>query len=293
MYNWKTLISFFCFLMIGLTYSSAQDLKLPQKSPKAVTSFSVGLTEITIRYSSPAVRGREVWGKLEPYDKIWRAGANEATTMTFSTDIIIEGQKLPKGRYSFFIIPKEKGDWIVIFNKVADQWGAYNYEEEKDALRLEVPVKFSKVKEERLTYQIIDQGIDKGYIRLGWEGLRLYLRFQVEVMEEALANIKTALAAAPQDKKWLILAQSADFLLFAEREFGTALDYASQSVALYEHSWNYWILAQAQAANEDFKAAIISAAKSKAIGMASDQDNFYADAAPIIEKAVVEWKKKG
>ena len=135
-FSLKTMLTF--ILLATFTFSAFSQLNLPRKSPKSSISYTVGLTDITINYSSPGVNDREIWGALEPYNEIWRAGANEATTMEFSTDIMIENQKVPAGKYSFFIIPKAEGDWTLIFNKVADQWGAYRYDEKQDALRVEV-----------------------------------------------------------------------------------------------------------------------------------------------------------
>jgi len=106
-------------------------------SPKASIEETIGLTDITISYSRPGVKGRKIWGGLVPYDKVWRAGANEATKITFSTGVKINGKSLPAGSYGFFIIPTTK-NWTIIFNKVADQWGAFTYNEAQDALRLSI-----------------------------------------------------------------------------------------------------------------------------------------------------------
>ncbi len=105
-------------------------------SPNAGISQTIGTTEVTISYGRPGVKGRTIWGKLVPYGQVWRAGANEATKITFSGDVLIEGQKLSKGAYSFYTIPTE-GTWTLIFNKVADQWGT-NYDADQDALRVQV-----------------------------------------------------------------------------------------------------------------------------------------------------------
>ncbi len=106
-------------------------------SPKASIEETIGLTDVTISYSRPGVKNRKIWGGLVPYDKVWRAGANEATKITFSTAVKINGKSLPAGSYGFFIIPSKK-NWTIIFNKVADQWGAFTYNEAQDALRLSV-----------------------------------------------------------------------------------------------------------------------------------------------------------
>ena len=122
------------------TSTNAQNKKEEVRlSPKAEVMQTVGFTDVRIVYSRPGVKGRTIWGKLVPYDAVWRAGANEATKITFSTDVTIEGKKLKKGAYSFFAIPG-KNDWTLIFNKVADQWGAFEYNESEDALRVKVKI---------------------------------------------------------------------------------------------------------------------------------------------------------
>src|SRR5262249_44516442 len=106
-------------------------------SPRATVSQVIGAVEINVAYGRPRVNNRKVWGELVPYDRVWRTGANEATTITFSADVLIEGQKLRAGSYNFFTIPTEN-EWTIIFNKVTDQWGHFYYNQEFDALRVKV-----------------------------------------------------------------------------------------------------------------------------------------------------------
>lgn len=106
-------------------------------SPLKQLTGSIDGVEVTVTYGSPAAKGRALWGELVPYDEVWRTGANEATTIEFSGDVLIEDQPLSAGKYSFFTIPGEN-DWTLIFNTVSDQWGAYQYDETKDALRAKV-----------------------------------------------------------------------------------------------------------------------------------------------------------
>lgn len=146
-------------------------------SPKAEIMQQVGLTDVKISYGRPGVKGRTIWGKLVPYDAVWRAGANEATKITFSTDVVIEGKKLKKGSYSFFTIPGKK-EWTIIFNKVADQWGAFEYNESQDALRIKVKPEKGNW-QEWLAYTISKVTDTSAIIRLEWEKLRV--PFKVEV----------------------------------------------------------------------------------------------------------------
>ena len=135
----------------------AQDAK-PKASPSEMATGKVKDATITINYSSPAVKGRKIWGGLEAFDKVWRAGANNATTFQTDKDIKVEGKMLPAGTYSFFLIPREKGTWTAIFNKEPKQWGAMKYEEAKDQLRVEVKPKDLSETQERLVYKITAKG---------------------------------------------------------------------------------------------------------------------------------------
>ena len=129
--------------------ATAQEKASPAKKAEGTAAGS----KITINYSSPAVKGRVIWGDLVPLGQVWRAGADDATTFTTSKDITVQGQKLPAGTYSFFIIPGET-ESTFIFNKVAKQWGAYNYDSKQDALRVSVPSQQTSTMEERLVYEV-------------------------------------------------------------------------------------------------------------------------------------------
>lgn len=287
----RTILFLSCLFLLSATVS-AQDLNLPRKSPGAGTSYTIGYTEVSIRYSSPAVRGREVWGGLVPFGEIWRAGANEATTIAFGTDVEVEGRPLPAGKYAFFLIPREEGKWTAIFNKTWDQWGAYDYNQGDDALRVEVEAQFSKqVNEEHLKYEVIGQNVENGYILLSWEKLRLYLRVNVNAMQKAVMEITTALAAAPDEQKWRINAQAADFLLWAGQPV-PALQYIQESTEQKGTSWNYWIKARILAAQEDYSGALAAAETARKLAAASPEDKFYEEEKKEIERLVKEWKGK-
>ena len=108
-----------------------------RKSKNGKTSGTIDGVEVTLEYGRPNVKGRTIWGSLVPHGKVWRTGADEATTISFSRDVMVERERLSAGRYGLFTIPDE-GEWVFIFNKVPDQWGAFNYEAGQDALRVRV-----------------------------------------------------------------------------------------------------------------------------------------------------------
>jgi hypothetical protein len=160
----KSILKSIALLFVCITFSaSAQDAK-PKASPAATATGKIKDANITINYSSPSVKGRQIWGGLEPYDKVWRAGANDATTFETDKDIKVEGKVLPAGKYSFFLLPRAKGKWTAIFNKEAKQWGAFKYKEEMDQLRVDVKTKPLKTPQERLVYHI-----DKKGFALEWD----------------------------------------------------------------------------------------------------------------------------
>ena len=155
----KKLIVLFIISTFTTNFSIAQKTRA---SPKETTNGKINQSDVTITYGAPYVKGRVIWGELVPFDKIWRAGANEATTFEFSKDVDIENQKLPAGKYSFFLIPnKEK--CTIIFNNEFQQWGAYRYDIDKDQLRLDVKPLISSDQVEKLVYEI-----DQNNILIKW-----------------------------------------------------------------------------------------------------------------------------
>ena len=153
-------IHFSLIALLIVNFINAQD---KPTSTKEVVTWKINGATITINYGSPSVKGREIWGKLVPFNQVWRAGANDATTFETDKEVTIEGSKLPAGKYSFFVIPNEK-ECVIIFNKEAKQWGAYKYKEKEDQLRVTVKQKVAKTKAEKLVYVI-----EKNTVSLNWD----------------------------------------------------------------------------------------------------------------------------
>lgn len=156
MKNLRNPFMLFCAILLFSASAAAQNET--RLSPAEITTGKIKDATITIHYSSPSVKGRQIFGGLEPFGEIWRAGANEATTFETDKDIQVEGKPLPAGTYSFFLIPEENGTWTAIFNKEPKQWGAYKYEESKDQLRVKVKTKALKTSQEKLIYKIYKTG---------------------------------------------------------------------------------------------------------------------------------------
>ncbi len=164
-----TRLSIAIIIFLGVTMTATAQGK--KKSPPATATHTVGDLSITVDYHSPSVRGREVWGKLVPHGKVWRTGANEATTFEVNKDVLINGEKLVAGKYALFTIP-DKEEWVFIFNKEPNQWGAYRYDSSKDVLR--ITAKTSKASEfaESMTFIVGDNDENIGIVGFVWENLK-------------------------------------------------------------------------------------------------------------------------
>lgn len=184
LYNKKLSLSIFILTILTIGLLSPEILSQQKEevriSPKAMVKQTVGFTDVIIEYSRPGVKGRKIWGGLVPYNAVWRAGANEATKIAFSTDVKIDGHKLKAGSYSFFAIPGQK-TWTLIFNKVANQWGAFEYNDVEDALRIEVTPMQNNCWQEWLAYTINKSSDNKAVVILEWEKLKVPFNVEVEI----------------------------------------------------------------------------------------------------------------
>nr|WP_315175246.1 DUF2911 domain-containing protein [uncultured Flavobacterium sp.] len=165
--QYKTLALFFSLLISTVAFAQKKVV-----SPAETVTGKVNGATITIKYGSPSVKGRAIWGGLVPYDKVWRAGANDATIFETDKTITIEGKQLPAGKYSFFVIPNEN-ESVIIFNKEAKQWGAYEYKASSDQLRVTVKNENGDAVVEKLEYKIMETRIE-----LLWE--KLIIGFEVK-----------------------------------------------------------------------------------------------------------------
>ena len=258
------------------------DLDLPRPSPFAKVVQTVGLTDITVDYSSPGVKGRKIWGAVVPYDQMWRAGANSATKVTFSRDVSFADKPVPAGTYAFFVIPT-KGAWTVILNKKADQPGTgRDYKQADDLLRVQVTPKAAPFRE-RLAYAITDFTDDKASLELEWEKLRLAIPLAVQTSAQALANINSAV-----DGTWRTYANAARYLLESKKDYDTGMKYIDQSLALKEDWYNVWIKAELQAAKGNTKDARATGEHAYELGKKSE--GFFLEGE--VKKTLEEWKKK-
>jgi len=265
------------FVLCGIT--DAQQ-KMFQISPAATISQTVGVTVMTVVYHRPGVKGRKIWGGLVPYDKVWRAGANEATMVTFSDDVTIAGTAVKAGSYSFFVIPTQ-GDWTVIFN-TQPQWGAFRYDSTKDVLRCSVKPE-TAWNEEWLSYNFTDLTASSVKLVLRWE--RVALPVTIEVNTEAILA-KASKAAV--SLSWQQYNNYALFCLNSKTNWDKGMEAVEHSIAINENPGNLRMKAELLAQSGKVDEAISVAEKAISVGKAA---NPKFDAGEI-EDLLTQWKKR-
>jgi hypothetical protein len=162
-------------------------LDLPRASQHALVTQRIGITDITINYHRPLANGRQVWGKLVPYGQVWRAGANENTTITFTDPVTIEGQNLDKGTYGLHMIPGQD-QWTVIFSKNSSAWGSFTYKQDEDALRVNVKPQTAEM-HDAVTYDFDDVKPDSTVVTMRWEKVAVPFKVHVNVNEIVTASL--------------------------------------------------------------------------------------------------------
>jgi hypothetical protein len=260
------------------------DLELPRPSPGAKVTQEVGLTQITVDYSCPGVKGRKVWGELVPYGKLWRTGANNATKITFSKDVTFVDKPVPAGSYALFTIPATNGEWTVVLNKNADQPGiGREYKADMDLLRVKVRAQPAPFRE-RLAFLFSNFDEDKTSLDIEWEKLRVSIPIKVGTAQQALANINKEL-----DNAWRPFANAARYMLEVKKDYDAGLKYVDQSLALKQDWFNLWIRASLLAAKGNYKDARADAQKSYDLGEKAGAGFFLEGE---VKKALAEWSKK-
>jgi hypothetical protein len=172
----------------GTLKTYAQEARIPEASSTQTIIQDFGLGKITITYSRPNVKGRKIFGGINPFGTVWRTGANDATTITFSENVIVEGNKVPAGTYSLFSIPDEKM-WTIILNKTAKQWGAYSYKQADDLLRFKVKPVEVKEKRETFTMQFANSTTKTTDLYLVWDHTAVPIHMQTDDDVQITANI--------------------------------------------------------------------------------------------------------
>ncbi|MFL6285823.1 MAG: DUF2911 domain-containing protein [Pyrinomonadaceae bacterium] len=304
-------------LLLALAAATAQaQLRTPRPSQKASVMQTVGVTDITITYSRPGVKGRTIWGDppasastnaatlddasarakdaaIVPYGHVWRAGANEATQFAVTDDVMINGQPLKAGTYSLHAIPG-KDEWTIIFNSDAGQWGSFTYDEKKDVLRVKAKPQVASDSQEWLQYTFDPVGETSAQVNLRWERLRVPFTVEVkDVKGLAVEKMRAAVTAAkPGD--WRTPLQAANYIfthddLKANNE--EAMQWLDKSLKTKETFGNLYT--KARVLGQMGKAAEAVATAEKALQMAkAPNSGVDPDTIADLEKRMGEWKAK-
>lgn len=266
-----------------LATSAHAELTLPRVSPNATVTQTIGITNLTLTYSRPGVKGRAIWGALVPYDKPWRTGANEATNFTTTDDITFGGQKLAAGRYALFTIPAA-GAWTVVISNQKDIFGAFDYDSTKDALRVTATPDTTQPNQEWMWIGFDDLTPASCNLVLRWQRLRLAVPIAVDVNATVLARCRTEVAAAKPDD-WSTPSRAAGWCLDNNVALDEGATWLKKSLAIQKAYGNMAVQARWLWKDGKKKEAIAMAKDAIATGKASkDKPNTTAT-----ENLIKEW----
>ncbi|KAA2242608.1 DUF2911 domain-containing protein [Chitinophaga agrisoli] len=214
-------------LLAGISYQTkAQVPGLPNSSATQTVIQELGLGKITVSYSRPNVKGRKIFGGLVPYGQVWRTGANTATSISFSEDVIIEGHNIAAGEYALFSIP-EKDAWTIILNKATGQWGAYKYDQGADVLRFKVKTAQAAARQESFTIQFANSSTETVDLSLSWDHTTAAVHVQANDDARITANIEQLMEG--KDISNLIYFNSIQYFVLHKKDSDKALGWAARA----------------------------------------------------------------
>ena len=267
-------------------YAIEAQIKTPQMSPRSILTQVVGLTDVEINYSRPSARGRAVIGDLVPYGKLWRTGANENTTISFSDDVVIDGKKLAKGKYAIYTTPKADS-WEIIFYSKTDNWGnPATWDETKVALRTNVKPEMLDRKAETFTIGISNLDANFASLELSWENTIVAVKFEVPTQKNTMASIDKTLAGPSAGDYF----SSAQFFFQSNGDITKARTYVDKALEMSKDKpyFYYRLKSLIQAKQGDKKGAIETAKLSLAAAeIAKNQDYVKMN-----KDSIDEWSKK-
>ncbi len=280
----KKVVLLVALLLSSLTFQS--QIVTPQPSPKCVLNQMVGLTDVEVEYSRPGLKGRNIFGDLVPFGKVWRTGANSNSTISFSEDVVIDGKTLKKGKYALFTVPKVES-WEVIFYSKTDNWGNPEVWNESDvAVRATVVPKMLNRVVENFTIDINNLDNNFGYLNISWEKTLVSLKFEVPTQKMAMASIDKIMAG-PSAGDYFSAAQ---FYLQSNGDMTKALAYVNKALELNKATpyWYTKLKSLIKAKLGDKKGAIETAK----ISLAAAKEAKNMDYVKMNEDNIAEWSKK-
>ncbi|MCB9639171.1 MAG: DUF2911 domain-containing protein [Myxococcales bacterium] len=266
-----------------LAAPTAQALELPRPSPAASVSQTVGITEVSVSYFSPGVKGRKIWGGLIPYGKIWRAGANSGTKITFSQDVTIGKSSVKAGSYYVYIVPAEKGEWSFFLSTDGRAWTKGPKYDTKQTVAQVSAAPTAIPQRERLAFQFTDSTDDATTLHFEWEKVRLSVKIATDTKKFVSAAIKKATS-----NTWRPYYMAGRHILSTGGDLKVALSMLETSIQLKENWWNVWFKALTLSKMKRTEEAIQSGHRALALGKGKPvfERFFKANA----EKTVAAWQ---
>ncbi len=275
----------FVFAMMIANFAIEAQVKTPQASPKSTTTQVVGLTNVEIVYSRPSAKGRDVFNNLVPFGKLWRTGANENTTITFSDDVVIDGKTLPKGKYALYTTPRAD-NWEIVFYTDTNNWGnPETWDETKVALRTNAKPEMLGRNVESLTIGINNLDHNYAHLEISWEKTLVAIKFEVPTQKTAMASIDKALAGPTAGDYYA----SAQYLFQSNSDIYKALIYSNKALEISKDKpfYYYRLKSLIQAKNGDKKGAIETAKISLAGAEAAKNQDYV----KMNKDSIAEWSK--
>ena len=279
----KVLKTLLTLTTIILFWNTAISQDLPRPSQHQTITQRVGLTDIIIDYSRPNAKEREIFGDLVPYEKVWRTGANAATTIETNSYITVQGQALAPGKYAIFTTPRDGGIWQIMINSKWDQWGSRDYKPEFDMVTVDVPVRTMNDYTESFTIGFDQVLGDEAIMYLQWANTRVEISIEANSNTQATENIKEKLKELENTHGSY---NSIARYYLANGTPIDALKYAEMSVKLKAVFWNLKTLSEAYAANGNYPKAIETGEKSLALATEADNKSYIKQNEVNLEK----WK---
>jgi hypothetical protein len=247
--------------VVSSLQAQTSNIEFPAASPACTLKQRVGLTDITVVYSRPSVKGRAIFGGIVPYGQVWRAGANQATKISFSTPVKLDGNEIPAGNYSLFAIPGEQ-EWTIIINKNTNQWGAFQYKTNDDLVRFPVtPVTLRDTSIETMAFEFNRIRDESALFELVWDKTVVPIRLTVDVSDKIIPQIEAAMAA-PGKKADTFYFQAATFYYNHDLDQKKALEWVNTALESNSRiAYEYLHLKAQILAKQGDKAGAMAAAK--------------------------------
>lgn len=274
------------FAVVLSSFQIDAQVKTPAPSPKCTVEQKVGLTDVTIEYSRPSMKGRTIFGDLVPYGKLWRTGANQNSMIIFSDDVVIKGQTLKKGKYAIFVTPKVDM-WEIVFYSDTENWGTpENWNEKNAVLTTNIDAKILNAAVESFTIGINNLENNSAHLELSWEKTMVAIKFEVPTQKTAIASIEKVLAGPTAGDYF----SSAQYFLQSNGDMNKALEYINKALELNKDK-PYWYSRQKsliQAKLGDKKGAIETAKISMEAAKIGKNDDYV----KMNNDSILEWSKK-